>query len=343
MQKLILLILSLALAAPLVAQNTTGRIIGTVSAADGAVPGAVVVVTDNQTKRERTVTATGDGTFEVPQLEFGTYTVTITAPGFKTFSAADVKIDAGREYPLKAQLEVGQVTEEVTVTAGAEQINASNAELSTTVTEQQIRELPLNGRNPLALAYLQAGSNVTTNSINGQRASSTTITRDGLNIQDAYIRTGPLGNNAFSDSPSVDDVSEFTLITQNSGVEAGGGSSQIRLVTPRGGSEFRGSLYAFNRNSEFSANTFFGNASGLPRPFLNRNQFGGSLSGPLPLPHFGEGVPAFWKDKAFFFFNYEGFRLAQQSTVTAPQDNSGVAREHNPSAASGSERKFHIC
>ena len=208
MQKLILLILSLILAAPLVAQNTTGRIIGTVSAADGAVPGAVVVVTDNQTKRERTVTATGDGTFEVPQLEFGTYTVTITAPGFKTFSAADVKIDAGREYPLKAQLEVGQVTEEVTVTAGAEQINASNAELSTTVTEQQIKELPLNGRNPLSLAYLQAGSNVTTNSINGQRASSTTITRDGLNIQDAYIRTGPLGNTSAS--------LEFEILGQNS-------------------------------------------------------------------------------------------------------------------------------
>ncbi len=347
MQKFLFLLLTMFLATtPAFAQNTTGKIIGTVSAADGAVPGAVIVVADSQTKKERTVTATGDGTFEVSQLEFGTYTVIITAPGFKTFTATSVKIDAGREYPLRVQLEVGQVSEEVTVTAGAEQINASNAELSTTVSEQQIKELPLNGRNPLSLTYLQAGSNVTTNAINGQRASSTTITRDGLNIQDAFIRTGPLGNSAFSDSPSVDDVSEFSLTTQNAGVETGGGSSQIRLVTPRGGSEFHGSLFAFNRNSEFSANTFFGNAAGRyvatdtnvinglnkvgdarsPRPFLNRNQFGGSLSGPLPLPHFGEGVPAFWKNKAFFFFNYEGFRLAQQATVTAPADNAGVAQ-----------------
>src|SRR5215204_5691219 len=308
------------------AQSTAGRIVGTVLSPDGgSIPGATVVVRDNQTGKERTVTASGDGTFEVSQLEFGAYTVTITVSGYKKFTANDVKIDAGREYPLRAQLEVGQVSEEVTVTAGAEQINASNAELSTTVSERQIKDLPLNGRNPLALAYLQAGSSVTTNSINGQRASSTTITRDGLNIQDNFIRTGPLGNSAFGDSPSVDNVSEFTLTTQNSGVELGGGSSQIRLVTPRGGSEFHGSLYAFNRNSKFAANTFFGNASALPRPFLNRNQFGGSVSGPLPLPHFGEGGSLFLKDKAFFFFNYEGFRLAQQATLTTePADYSGV-------------------
>jgi hypothetical protein len=318
-------ILILAQAGLMFAQNTTGKIIGTVSAADGAVPGATILVTDNQTGKERTVTATNDGTFEVPQLEFGTYTVKITASGFKTFTATEVKIDTGREYPLKAQLEVGQITEQVTITAGAEQINGSNAELSTTITERQIKDLPLNGRNPLSLAYLQAGSSVTTNSINGQRASSTTITRDGMNIQDNFIRTGSLASSAFNDSPTVDNVSEFTLTTQNSGVEQGGGVAQVRLVTPRGGSEYHGSLYAFNRNSAFTANTFFGNASGLPRPFLNRNQYGGSFSGPLPLPHLGEGGPFLLKDKAFFFFNYEGFRLAQQTTLTTEQaDYSGA-------------------
>ncbi len=306
------------------AQVTTGRIIGTVAASDGAIPGATVVVTDNQTGKERTVIANDDGTFEVAQLEFGTYTVNITATGYKTFTATAIKIDANREYPLNALLEVGQVSEQVTITAGAaETINSTNAELSNTISTQQVRELPLNGRNPLSLISLQAGANPTTNSINGQRSASTQVTRDGLNIVDNLIRSGRF----VGDRPSVDDVSEVTVITQNAGVEQGGGSSLVQLITPRGGSKFHGNLFEFNRNSEFAANTQRNNNLGIARPFLNRNQFGGSLSGPLVFPAFNEGGPAVIKDKGFFFFNYEGFRQAQQSSVTAnvllPQARNG--------------------
>lgn len=320
MKKVLLLVLTLFLSATMnFAQDTTGRIVGTVSAPDGAVPGATILVKDNQTGREQTVTSSADGAFTFPQLEFGTYTVTITATGYKTFVANEVKIDVGREYPLNAQLEVGQITEQVTVTAGAEEINSTNAELSTTISTQQVKELPLNGRNPLALISLQAGANPTTNSINGQRSSSTTISRDGLNVQDNFIRTGSF----VQDRPTVDDVGEITVVTQNAGVEQGGGSSLVQLVTPRGGQDYHGALYIFNRNSEFAANTFFNNATpnpitreAIPLPFLNRNEFGGSFSGPLPLPNFGEGGPLLSKGKAFFFFNYEGFRLAQQVAAT---------------------------
>jgi hypothetical protein len=306
------------------AQDTTGKLVGTISAPDGAIAGANVVVRDNQTGKERTIIASENGTFEVSQLEFGTYTVTITATGYKTFTAKEVKIDAGREYSLDAVLEVGQITEQVTVTAGAEQINSSNAELSTTVSSQQIRELPLNGRNPLSLLNLQAGVNPTTSSINGQRSASTAVTRDGLNVQDNFIRTGTF----VSDQPTVDDTGEFTVTTQNAGVEQGGGTALVQLVTPRGGKSFHGSLYEFNRNSAFTANSFFNNANGVPKPFLNRNQYGGSISGPVPFPAFGEGDgPFFVKNKAFFFFNYEAFRLAQQVTATAttllPQARTG--------------------
>lgn len=301
------------------AQGTTGKIVGTVLAPDGAlVPGATVVARDNQTGKERTITASDDGTFEFSQLEFGTYTVTITATGYKTFSASDVKIDAGREFSLKAQLELGQVSETVTVTAGAEAINASNGELSTTISREQIRELPLNGRNPLALLSLTAGAGPTTSSINGQRSSSTTITRDGLNVQDNFIRTGAF----VDDRPTVDDTGEFTVTTQNAGAEQGGGSSLVQLVTPRGGSKFHGNLFAFNRNSKFTANDFFNNATvdaqgnPIPKPFLNRNQFGGSISGPSPFFNFGEGGPMFVKNKAFFFFNYEGLRQVQDVSAS---------------------------
>lgn len=294
------------------AQDTTGKLVGTVSAPDGAIPGATVVVTDNQTGKERTVTTGEDGNFSIAQLEFGTYSVKISAAGYKTLTTTDLKIDAGREYPLNVQLEVGAISEEVTVTAGTEQINSTNGELSTTISQEQIRELPLNGRNPLSLLNLQAGVNPLTSSINGQRSSSTAVTRDGLNVQDNFIRTGAF----VSDQPNVDDTGEFTFTSQNAGSEQGGGSSLVQLVTPRGGKSYHGSLFAFNRNSEFTANRFENNRDGVAKPFLNRNQYGGTLSGPVPFPHFGEGGPMFDTKRAYFFFNYEAFRLAQQATVT---------------------------
>lgn len=105
------------------------RLRGTVGGPDGVIPGATVVVRDNQTGREITVQASGDGSFTVPQLEFGTYTVTITTTGFKTFTTTDLKIDAGREYTLNPTLEVGGIEEVVTVQAGADIINSSNGEL----------------------------------------------------------------------------------------------------------------------------------------------------------------------------------------------------------------------
>lgn len=302
-----------SLSALAIAQDTAGKIVGTVSAPDGAIPGAAVVVTDNQTGKSRTTTTNSDGAFEVPQLEFGTYTVKITAQGFKGFVANDVKIDAGKEYPLNALLQAGAITEEVTVTAGAEAINSTNAELSTTISQEQIRELPLNTRNPLGLLNLIAGANPTTSSINGQRSSSTDYRRDGLNVQDNFIRTGGF----VSDQPTVDDTSEFSVTTQNAGVDQGGGSSEVQLVTPRGGRDYHGALYIFNRNSAFTANSFTNNERAIAKPFLNRNQFGGSFSGRLPFPNFGENNgPQFKRDKAFFFINYEGFRLAQQVTAS---------------------------
>jgi hypothetical protein len=295
------------------AQTTTGTLSGVVSAPDGVIAGATVLVKDNQTGRERTVTTSGEGTFTVSQLDFGNYTVTITASGYKTFVAQEVKVDVGRESALTITMELGGVNEEVTITSAGELVNSTNAELSTSISTQQVKELPIDGRNPLSLVSLQAGANATTNSISGQRSASTTITRDGINIQDNFIRTGVF----VADRPTVDDVSEITVITQNAGVEQGGGSSVIQLVTPRGGSEFSGSLYAYNRNSAFTANTWANNFNGVNRPFLNRNQYGGTISGPVPVFNFGEGGPMFLRNKGFFFFNYEGFRLAQQASAAA--------------------------
>lgn len=313
MKKFILATLILCFfAVSMFAQSTVGRLIGTVSGPDGLLPGATVTVVDNQTGRELTATTNDQGSYRFEQLTFGTYTVRITVSGFKTFVANDVKIDANRDYTLNSTLELGGVEETVTVQAGADIINTSNAELSTTVGPRQVLELPINGRNPLSLLNLQAGVNATSNSINGQRSSSANYTRDGINIQDNFIRTGGF----VQDRPTVDDTGEFTVVTQNAGAElGGGGSTQVLLVTPRGGKDFHGAAFVYNRNSTFAANTFGNNAFGTERPFLNRNQFGGKISGPLPLPAFGEGTPFFLKDKGFFFVSYERFLLRQTSPI----------------------------
>jgi len=331
-------------AASAFAQGSTGRLVGTVTDPGGAiVPGATVTVKDAQTGRERTITASSEGTFSVPQLEFGTYTVTITAQGFSTFTATDLKIDAGRDYTLNATLQVGNVKENVTVVAGADIVNSTDASLSTTVGSRQVKELPINGRNPLALLNLLPGVNPTSSSINGQRSSSTNYTRDGLNVQDNFIRTGGF----VQDRPTVDDTGEFTATLQNASAEFGG-SQVVQLVTPRGESKFHGAVYEFNRNSYFGANSFFNNFNNLPRPFLNRNQFGATVSGPAILPHFGEGGHSFLRKHAFFFANYEGFRQASQASASGTTllaaarngtfsyvDNGGVTRTVNVLTGSG--------
>ena len=305
-----LMLMVFALAA--IAQTTTGRLTGTVSGPDGLLPNATVVARDAKTGKEITVTTKEDGAFLFSQLEFGSYTVTITSAGFKTFVANDVKIDVGRDYTLNPTMELGSLEENVTVTAGADIVTATTAQVSNTVSPQQILSLPLVTRNPLALTALQAGvaptaaSPFQNTSINGLRTSLTNITRDGINIQDAFIRTN--ATDFAPGRPSVDDTGEFTISTSNQESDQGYGGAQIRLVTPRGTKDFHGALFAYNRNSEFAANTFFANKSGLVRPFRNRNQFGGKVSGPMWLPGIGEGTPIFHKDKGFFFFNYEGIR-----------------------------------
>lgn len=314
--------------------QTTGSLSGTVSGPDGVLPGATVVARDNKTSREFTTTTNEEGFFQFPQLEFGTYTVRVSATGFKTLVANELKIDVGRSATLNPTLEVGEVSAEVVVTAGADIVTATSAQVSNTVSPQQILSLPLLTRNPLSLTGLQAGvsSNSAQNTtINGMRTTFTNITRDGVNIQDAFIRTN--ATDFAPGRPSVDDTGEFTISLANQEADQGYGGAQIRLVTPRGTRDFHGALFAYNRNSAFAANSFFNNRSPNPavseKPaFRNRNQFGGKGSWRLPVPGFGEGVPGIMWDKAFWFFSYEGIRdpvtAAATRTILSPSAASGT-------------------
>ena len=285
-------------------QAATGRLSGTVSGPDGLLANATVVVTDNQTKQSKTTTTNDQGAFSFPQLAVGSYTATFSAPGFKTLNATDVKIDVGKEYVLTPTLEVGAIEEKVNVFEGSDIVNTTNAELSNTVTETQLLGLPINGRDPSSLILLQPGVSQG-GQVNGQRTSAQNISRDGLNVQDNFIREG----NFNPDRPRIDDVSEFTIVTQNANPALGnGGTSQVQYVTARGGTDFHGALYDYNQNAALASNGFFNNRNGVEKPPFNQNQFGGKVSGPVWA----------WKriPKAFFFFAYEGLRLPQTTSTT---------------------------
>lgn len=308
MKKIVSLgLLSILFSLTIFAQLSTTSLIGSVSGPDGALPGATVVVKDNKTGKEITVKTDDNGGFKVSNLEIGFYTVTVTSDGFKTFTAQEVKLEVGKDYNLTPQLEVGGVNETVTVTAGADILNSTDAKLNGNVSNKQLTELPLLTRNPLNFVVLQAG--VASNpfqlsTINGVRTSATNITIEGINVQDNFIRA-----NATDFSPArpiVDEVEEFSVSSQ-ANVEDGFGSGQIQFPIRRGGNQFVGSIWEYNRNSDLAANSFFNNAGNIALPYRNRNEFGGRLSGHLPFLNFGEGGPVTTsgRDKLFFFVLYQ--------------------------------------
>ncbi|HEY6243494.1 MAG TPA: TonB-dependent receptor [Pyrinomonadaceae bacterium] len=321
-------------------QAATGRFSGTVSGPDGLISNATVVVTDNQTKQSHTVETNAQGAFSFPQLSVGSYTAVFSAPGFKTLTASDVRIDVGKEYVLTPTLEIGAIEEKVNVFAGADIVNSTNAELSNTVNETQMLGLPINGRDPTSLIQLQPGVSQG-GEVDGQRTSAQNITRDGLNVQDNFIREG----NFNPDRPRIDDLSEFTIVTQNPNPSLGsGGTSQVQYVTARGGAEFHGALYEYNQNAALASNGFFNNRNGVEKPPFNQNQFGGKVSGPIWFPKFGEGGPgAEHVKKAFFFFDYEGLRLPQTTsttrTILTPSARQGIFTYVD---ANGVTRQFDV-
>ena len=222
--------------------------------------------------------------------------------------------------PIK--LEVGTATESVVVQAGAELVNTTDSEMTSTVEKKQIDELPILDRNPLNLLNLEAGvssdPNLGTNgdltTIGGQRTSLTNMTLDGINIQDNFLRTNDL---AFSPNyPFSSQAQEFTVINQNADVDKGGGSSQVSIVTPKGTNQFHGEGFWYYRANTFAANNWFNDASGIAKPKLLQNQGGGNIGGPIK------------KDKLFVYGWYEFLRLKEESpnetTLLSPAILAGI-------------------
>ncbi len=307
------------------AQNPNGRLIVTVKdQTDAIVAGATVGVTNTATGVKLSAVSNDSGVATFPDLSAAEYTVEVEATDFQKAVFEQVKIEVGKEYGLVASLTPGQLSESVTVTAGESIVTTTNAELTNTVTPKQVRDLPLDGRDPLQLIQLQAG--VATDNgrggvaIDAQRTSTATVTQDGITIQDYAIRT-----NALTFSPNrttVAQVSEFSVTTQNGGADQAGASS-VRFVTPSGTNQLHGEIFEYHRNDALGANDFFNNANGIERPQLIRNQFGFTVGGPVYVPNLYDG-----RDKFFFFGAYEGFRertaLPTTNTVLTPQARMGI-------------------
>jgi hypothetical protein len=333
------LVLLLALAVPglTLAQTTLGRVAGSVLDTSGAVlPGATITLTNQQTNQTQTSVSNEVGTFVFPQVQVGTYKVEITLEGFKSKTYTDVVVNVGQEYSLTARLDLGALTETVTVEAGSSLVKTTTPEVSSTVLQRQMLDIPLANRDVTNLIKAQPGVqafiNRTNTSINGGRPTWTQVTLDGINIQDNFIRTNSL--DFLPNRPTSDNVAEFSITTAVSGADTAGGATTVRMVTPSGSNRFAGSVFEFNRDAKYAANSFFNNAAvpKVPKPELSRHQFGGRVGGPIV------------RNKLFFFFNYEGFRqttqTAQNVIVGANQDlYSGVFRYV---ATDGSIRSINV-
>lgn len=279
-----LFLVALALASPARAQGTLGRLAGTVlDQQGGALPGATATLTSSDTGFSATRVATGEGSFTFEQLPVGTYQLAVELASFSTATFRDVVINVGQEYSLTVRLELATVRETVEVVAGVSLLRSTTPEISATLQQRQILDIPLAGRDVTNLIKSQAGvagiSNRTSTVINGGRPTWTQVTLDGINVQDNFIRTN--GLDFLPNRPTSDMIAEFAITSSVQGADQAGGASTVRMVTPSGTNTLRGSIFEFNRDSALSANAFFNNSSGLPKPNLKRNQFGGRVGGPV--------------------------------------------------------------
>ncbi|HLJ86169.1 MAG TPA: TonB-dependent receptor [Candidatus Angelobacter sp.] len=299
------LVLALAAGTPVLAQNATGRIIGTVFDPQGAViPGAKVTVINATTGVANPAVTNREGYFEVLALPIGVYKVTVEQKGFSTAESQEKKLSINESLRFDITLTVSGGQQVVQVEAQVSGVETVNPTVGESVTERQVSDLPLNGRNVLRLALLQPGVTEANSDAGGGGFSISGGRTDAV----TYILDGGLNNNLMRNSvvfnPNPDAIAEFRILTSNYTAEYGrNGGGIISVVTKSGGNQLHGSAFDFIRNDAFNANSFFNNSTNLPRNILKRNQFGATLGGPIMIPHLVHG-----KDRFFFFVSYQGQR-----------------------------------
>ncbi len=304
------------------AQQTTAKIVGTVTDQQGAVvPGVKITVTNTATNVTTETTTDKGGFYQALNLPIGTYKIVARHEGFRALEVTTAPLEINQSLRADLKLEVGAPTEQVLVESKASGVETINPTLGQSVTSRPIVNLPLNGRNVLSLALLQPGvtednpdDGSTTQGFNigGGRTDSVTYLLDG-GLNNDLIDNGVVYN------PNPDSVAEFRILTSNYTAEYGrNGAGVISVVTKSGTNQFHGSAFDFVRNTDFDANAYFNknplvNPVPLPRNNLKRNQFGGTFGGPIV------------KNRLFFFTAYQGQRqvetdvLPEQQTFTTAE------------------------
>jgi hypothetical protein len=312
---LLVLCAAVSLAAPsaLYAQgSTTQTLSGSVVDPTGAVvPGADVSARHNNTGVVTAAVSNTEGLFSIPSLPIGAYTVTVTLQGFKTVVINNVVLTSAAGANVKATMEIGGVSEQVTVASSSEIVQTQSSTISQTINAKQITQLPLTTRSAMDFVNMLPGVTTANGNrqavINGLPRGTINITLDGVNVQDNTLRTSD-GFFAIV-SPRLDAIEEVTVSTasQDSG-DAGQGAVQVKFVTRSGTNNFTGSGYYFGRRDWLNANTWFNNRDGVKKAKLKQDQGGFRAGGPIVLPGF-DG-----HNKAFFFANYEELRQPNEVT-----------------------------
>jgi hypothetical protein len=324
------------------AQTATGRIIGTVSdPLRAVVAGAKITVINTGTNASWSTVTNGDGFYQVLELPIGSYSVNVEHKGFSTVVTTPQPLDINQSLRIDVQIKVGSLSDVVRVEAQASQVETVSPTIGGTVTGAPIQNLPLNGRNTLDLALTQPGvvpiaddlgtygtSNGGSNGIGGISIAG------GRGDAVTYLLDGGVNNRVTSNqvvfNPNPEAVEEFRLLENNYTAEYGrNGGGTISEVIKSGTNALHGSLYDYLRNDAFNASDFFDNAQGNPRPVLKRNQFGGTVGGPITLPKLVSG-----NDRFFFFFGYQG----QRQTAT---ENQGFVTTYTPAEVAGDFSNFN--
>ena len=283
--------------------GTEGSILGIVHDSTGAVvPGAAVTVTNTETGRQSAALTDANGYFQVLALPRGIYSVQVSSPHFAAWQLNSVELTAGEQKRVQPELTVGDVKQQVTVEASAALVQTERASLEETVELKQIRDLPLNGRNPVSLVNLVPGmrflgvsqANVLGVTVQGlgQHPDATQFSIDGMDANDPSSEAGM----AF---PNLDAVEQFKVQTNSFSAESGRDPLQVSMITKSGTNQFHGSLWEFLRNDKLDAR----NAILHDKPTLRRNQYGFSGGGPVV------------RNKTFFFASFEGLKIRGQGAV----------------------------